>query len=120
MTSEEAQASTATLDGVTRVTYLRSQPARVVGNARVKSIAVCLQMQLAAEIEVSDLHPPVLVHQQVGRLQISVQNGGLVAVKLQHALYDTTSALLFPMSKLYLCQKYIRNEDSRPRPTHVH
>ena len=118
--SEEAQASTATLDGVTHVTYLRSQPARVVCNARVKSIGVCLQMQLAAEIEVSDLHPPVLVHQQVGRLQISVQNGGLVAVKLQHALYDTTSALQFPMSKLYLCKKYTRNDNSRPRPTHVH
>ncbi len=47
-------------------------------------------MQLAAEVEVSDLHPPVLVHQQVGGLQISVQDGGLVAVKLQHALYNNT------------------------------
>ncbi len=74
----------------THVTYLRSQPARVVCNARVKSIGVCLQMQLAAEVEVSDLHPPVLVHQQVGGLQISVQDGGLVAVKLQHALYNNT------------------------------
>ncbi|KAA6419348.1 MAG: hypothetical protein FRX49_10747 [Trebouxia sp. A1-2] len=63
-------------------------------SARVNSIGVCIKAQHAAEVEVSDLHPPVLVHQQVGGLQISVQNGGLVAVKLQHALHDRVPALL--------------------------
>lgn len=37
MTSEEAQAFTATFGGTTHVAYLRSQPARVVCNAGVKS-----------------------------------------------------------------------------------
>ena len=39
-----------------------------------------------AEVEVSYLDPPVLVHQQVGGLEVSVQDGWLVRMQLQHAL----------------------------------
>lgn len=40
----------------------------------------------AAKVEVSDLDSPVLVHQQIGGLEVPVQDGGIVAVQLQHAL----------------------------------
>ena len=82
MTSKEAQSSTATLDGTTNVTYLRSQPARVVGNTGEDTIGVCIRAQHATEVEISDLHPPVLVNQQVWRLQIPVQNWRVVVVQL--------------------------------------
>jgi hypothetical protein len=62
--------------------YLRSQPARVVGNTGEDTIGVCIRAQHATEVEISDLHPPVLVNQQVWRLQIPVQNWRVVVVQL--------------------------------------
>ena len=45
--------------------YLRSQPARIVGHTGEDTVGVCIRAQHAAEIEISDLDPPVLVNQQV-------------------------------------------------------
>ncbi len=45
--------------------YLRSKPARVVGHTGEHTVGVCLRVQHATEVEVGDLHPPVLVNQQV-------------------------------------------------------
>ena len=42
----------------------------------------------AGQVEVTDLHAPVLVHQQVGRLEVPVDD--LLAVQLQHPLGSTT------------------------------
>ena len=50
---------------------------------------VCSSREHAAEVEVGDLDSPVLVHQQVGRLEVPVQDDGFVAVQLQHALQGT-------------------------------
>ena len=54
--------------------YLRSQPSRIVSHTGEDTIGVCIRAQHATEVEIGDLHPPVLVHQQVGGLQIPVQN----------------------------------------------
>ena len=40
----------------------------------------------AGEIEVSDLDAPVLVHEQVGALQVAVQHTVHTAVQVQHPL----------------------------------
>lgn len=40
----------------------------------------------AAEVEIGDLDSPVLVHKQVGGLEVPVQDDRVVAVQLQHAL----------------------------------
>lgn len=45
-----------------------------------------LRLHDSAQVEVSNLDSPVLVHQQIGGFKISVQNGWLVRMQLQHAL----------------------------------
>ena len=40
----------------------------------------------AAQVEISNLDPPMTLHQHVGGLEVTVQNGRLVRVQMQHTL----------------------------------
>ena len=68
--------------------YLRRKPSGVVGQQGCDRSIVGACLDHPAEVEVSDLDPPVAVHQHVGRLQIPVENGGPVGVQLQDPLQE--------------------------------
>ena len=63
-------------------THLRREPSRVIGNTGVEAARVGRGVQHAAQVEVRDLDASVLIYQQAGRLQVSVQNCWLVVVQL--------------------------------------
>ncbi len=71
-------------------TYLWSKPSGVVGHQGVYRSASGSLLHHAAQIEVSYLDPPVTVYQHVGRLQVSVQNWGVVGMQMQHTLHAIT------------------------------
>ena len=71
--------------------YLRSLPAWVVGDAR-KAVFFTAGSEHATQVEVSHLDSPVLVDQEVGGLEVTMQDGWLVVVQLNHALQTSELA----------------------------
>ena len=74
---------------VVRKGYLRGQPSGVVGQQGVNGGGCACRLHHAAQVEISDLDPPVALHQHVGGLQVAVQDSGLVRVQMQHTLKQT-------------------------------
>lgn len=62
--------------------YLRCKPPWVCCCSGAVVACICVRLDHTAEVEVRDFDSPVPINQQVGGLEVPVQDGVRVAVKL--------------------------------------
>ena len=86
------------------VTYLWSQPARVVSNAGGTPLLVGIRPHHATQVEVGDLDTPVLVDKEIRGFEVPVQNWRLVVMQLQHSLHKADLSALPPTSTVNQAQ----------------